>query len=45
MRNYIAPEIEKVDLENTDVIATSQGTETSIVDDPFGVWEISDDIG
>lgn len=40
MKMYICPEIEITLMENTDIIATSLGTETSRVGNEDGEWEI-----
>ena len=43
MRKYINPELEMIELEKDDIIATSPGTETTPKDDNDGIWDL--DIG
>ena len=40
MKKYINPEIEVIELEANDVIATSLGTETTPKDDNDGIWDL-----
>ena len=42
MKEYKAPDAQIVILEVSDVITASLGTETSIIEDPFGEWELCD---
>ena len=39
MRKYIDPELEVVELEKTDIITTSLGTETTPKEDNDGIWD------
>ena len=41
MKKYINPEIEVVELNSTDVITTSPGTEMPKYDEDDGIWEYS----
>ena len=43
MKKYINPELEIIELEANDVIATSLGTETTPKEDNDGIWDL--DIG
>ena len=43
MRKYSSPSIEIVDLQLSDVITTSPGTETTPREDNGGIWDL--DIG
>lgn len=43
MKKYINPELEIIELEENDIIATSLGTETTPKDDTDGIWDL--DIG
>ena len=38
MKKYLAPEIETLEITEEDVITTSLGTETGIVDEEDGIW-------
>ena len=40
MKNYVSPEIEITMMNETDIIATSLGTETSRIENEEGFWEI-----
>ena len=40
MKNYVSPEIEISTMNETDIIATSLGTETSRTENEEGFWEI-----
>ena len=40
MKNYITPEIEAVELQASDVITTSPGTETPWYEESDGIWEL-----
>ena len=41
MKKYINPEIEVVEVNTSDVLTTSPGTETPWYDETDGSWEIS----
>ena len=41
MKKYMNPEIEIVEVQATDVLATSPGTETPWYEETDGSWEIS----
>lgn len=43
MRKYLNPELEFVELEKSDIITTSPGTETTPKDETDGIWDM--DIG
>ena len=40
MKKYIDPELEIIELEVNDVIATSLGTETTPKDENDGIWDL-----
>ena len=40
MKKYKNPEFEKVKIDVTDIISTSPGTETDIMDETDGSWEL-----
>ena len=40
MKKYVDPEIEKIEIDVADIITTSPGTETDIMDETDGSWEI-----
>ena len=40
MKKYVNPEIEVVELSVADIITTSPGTETDIMDENDGSWEV-----
>ena len=40
MRKYTLPEIEMIELEVCDIITTSPGTESSIIENEFGIWDL-----
>ena len=40
MKKYITPELEVIELEANDVIATSLGTETTPKEDNDGIWDL-----
>ena len=40
MKKYLAPELEIVELDATDIIVTSIGTETTPKDDNDGIWDL-----
>ena len=40
MKKYINPEMEIVEIDVTDIITTSPGTETDIMDENDGSWEV-----
>jgi hypothetical protein len=41
MKKYIAPEIDIVELDKTDIIATSDGVNTPKVDEDDPVWDLN----
>ena len=41
MKVYNNPEIEIVELEKTDIITTSPGTETTPKDESDGIWDLN----
>ena len=43
MKKYMNPEIEIVEVQVTDVLTTSPGTETPWYEENDGIWEISID--
>ena len=40
MKKYMNPEFEMVEIDVEDIITTSPGTETDIMDETDGNWEI-----
>ena len=44
MKEYRAPVLERYEIDADDVITASLGTETTVVGDPDGVWDLSLDI-
>ena len=40
MRKYNNPELEMIEIEKTDIITTSPGTETTPKDDNDGIWDL-----
>ena len=40
MKKYMNPELEIVELNITDIITTSPGTETTPKDDNDGIWDM-----
>ena len=40
MKKYISPEIDIVEIEMSDIITTSPGTETTPKDDNDGIWDL-----
>ena len=40
MKNYTTPSLEVIKIETIDIITTSPGTETDIMDETDGSWEI-----
>ena len=40
MKKYKLPELEIVEIESTDIITTSPGTETTPKDDNDGIWDL-----
>ena len=40
MRKYNNPELEIIELNTTDIITTSPGTETTPKDDNDGIWDL-----
>ena len=43
MKNYITPELEMLNLTNSDII-TNSGTETTQVESNDGVWDLNQSI-
>ena len=43
MKKYVNPELELIELEVSDIITTSPGTETTPKDEGDGIWDL--DIG
>ena len=43
MKKYVNPELELIELEVSDIITTSPGTDTTPKDDNDGIWDL--DIG
>ena len=43
MKNYITPELEMLNLTNSDII-TNSGTETTAVENTEGVWDLNQSI-
>ena len=41
MKKYMKPEIEVVEIQSTDILTTSPGTETPWYEESDGVWELS----
>lgn len=41
MKKYISPEINVIDINANDVIATSAGTETPWYEESDGIWDIT----
>ncbi len=41
MKNYTNPEIEVVEINTSDVLATSPGTETPWYEENDGIWDLS----
>lgn len=41
MKQYIKPELEVIELQPSDVITTSPGTETPWYEESDGVWELN----
>ena len=41
MKKYINPEIEVVEINTSDVLTTSPGTETTPKDDNDGIWDLN----
>ena len=39
MKVYITPKIEIIEVEGTDIITASPGTETPTMDETDGIWE------
>ncbi|MBQ3017214.1 MAG: hypothetical protein IJD79_10580 [Clostridia bacterium] len=39
-KKYTLPNLELVELDESDVIRTSPGVDAPIEDDPFGEWEV-----
>lgn len=44
MKNYTNPEIEVVEINASDVLTTSPGTETPAYDENDGIWDLSIDL-
>ena len=40
MKNYVNPEIEIIEIESSDIITTSPGTETTPKDETDGIWDL-----
>ena len=40
MRKYVNPELELIELEKSDIITTSPGTETTPKDETDGIWDL-----
>ena len=40
MRKYNNPELEMIEIEKTDIITTSPGTETTPKDETDGIWDL-----
>ena len=40
MEKYINPEIEVIELKESDIITTSPGTETSVYEENDGIWDL-----
>ena len=40
MRKYLNPELELIELEKSDIITTSPGTETTPKDETDGIWDL-----
>ena len=40
MEKYINPEIEVVELKESDIITTSSGTETPLYEENDGIWDL-----
>ena len=40
MKKYISPELDVIELEVSDIITTSPGTETTPKDETDGVWNL-----
>ena len=40
MKKYVNPELELIELEVSDIITTSPGTETTPKDDNDGIWDL-----
>ena len=41
MKNYINPEFEIIEIESSDIITTSPGTETLPYEENDGIWDLS----
>ena len=41
MKNYTNPEIEVVEINTSDILTTSPGTETPPYDETDGIWDLS----
>ena len=40
MKKYMNPEIEVIEIDTSDVITTSPGTETTPKDETDGIWDL-----
>ena len=40
MKKYTLPELQIIDIDKTDIITTSPGTETTPKDDNDGIWDL-----
>ena len=41
MKNYTTPKMEMIELENSDIITESPGTETTPKDESDGIWDMN----
>ena len=41
MENYTTPKMEMIELENSDIITESPGTETTPKDENDGIWDMN----
>ena len=41
MKKYMNPEIEIVELNTSDILTTSPGTETPLYEESDGIWDLS----
>ena len=41
MKKYINPQVEFIEVESSDIITTSPGTETPKYDESDGIWDLS----
>ena len=40
MKKYLCPELDVVELKENDIITTSPGTETPVMDENGGIWDL-----